>query len=290
MAAAMMDDEIGAHVSNGKGVHNAPSRARERNTAVLQLFTKQAQRWAEPVLDHVAANAFRAKSEVHRIQTRVSHDSYLINLASPDPVLRARSIASFAAELGRCAQLGIEMLVTHPGNATDGDLASGVDRNADGLLEAIDAAPGSTLILLETTAGSGTTVGGSFEQLAAILDRVDSARDRFAVCMDTCHVWSAGYNVSDGFDAVMTEFDDRIGLDRLRLFHFNDSATPFASRRDRHADIGEGSMGDTPFRRIVTDERFRRVPKVIETPKLPDILTADLRNLERLRSYRQGGS
>jgi deoxyribonuclease-4 len=281
-----VDDEIGAHVSNGKGIHNAPSRARERGTSVLQLFTKQAQRWADPVFDTATIAAFRAESQAHRIDVRTSHDSYLINLASPDPVLRKRSIESFVAELERCNALGIEMLVTHPGNATDGDLASGMDRNGDGLLEAMETAGGDTLVLLETTSGSGTSVGRTFEQLATIIARAEPLRARFGICMDTCHVWSAGYNVCDEFDGVMAHFDDVLGLDTLKLFHLNDSATPFASRRDRHADIGEGSMGDGPFRRIVTDDRFLRVPKVIETPKIPDVLSADLRNIERLRSYR----
>jgi deoxyribonuclease-4 len=281
-------DEIGAHVSNAGGVHNAPARAAALGTFVFQLFTKQAQRWAEPVYTEECVATFRASSAQHQIHARASHDSYLINLASPDAFLRERSIGSFAAELQRCAALGVELLVTHPGNATDGDVDSGIDRNADGLLEAIDRVDSDTIILLETTAGTGTSLGSSFEQLALILDRVGAAAPRFGVCVDTCHIWAAGYPLDTAFDDVFARFDDIIGLDRLRLFHLNDSATPFASRRDRHADIGEGSIGDAPFRRIVTDDRFSHVPKVIETPKLPDVLSADQRNLARLRGYRNG--
>jgi deoxyribonuclease-4 len=283
-------DEIGAHVSNGKGVQNAPGRARDLNSRVFQLFTKQAQRWAEPALTPEAISAFREACDTLGIDAKTSHDSYLINLASPDDALRERSIASFAAELERCQALGIEMLVTHPGNATDRDFESGIARNADGLLDAIDRVPGDTIILLETTAGTGSSLGASFDQLAAILRRLESAHARFAVCVDICHIWAAGYDIRSHYDDVFHRFDDTIGIDRLRLFHLNDSATPFASRRDRHADIGEGSIGDPPFDRIVNDPRFTRVPKVIETPKLPDVLTADRRNLDRLRGYRYKGS
>ena len=287
MSKRVARDELGAHVSNGGGVHNAPGRARDLDSGVMQIFTKMAQRWAEPEYTAETITAFHAAVVHHRIQVMTSHDSYLINLATPDDTLRDRSIASFAAELSRCSTLGIGLLVTHPGNATDRDFDSGIARNADGLLDAIERAPGDTTILLETTAGTGTSLGASFEQLAEILARLDRARDRFAVCVDTCHVWAAGYDLDDEYDVVFRRFDDVIGLDRLRLFHLNDSATPFASRRDRHADIGEGSMGDGPFRRIVNDPRFVNVPKVIETPKLPDVMTADRRNLARLRSYRE---
>jgi deoxyribonuclease IV len=288
MSEMVVSDEIGAHVSNAGGVQNAPARAAALGAVVFQLFTKQAQRWAEPEYPEECVTSFRASSAEHHIRIRASHDSYLINLASPDPILRERSIASFAAELHRCAALGVELLVTHPGNATDGDADSGIERNADGLLQAIDRADSDTTILLETTAGTGTSLGSSFEQMARILDRVGTAAHRFGVCVDTCHIWAAGYPLDTAFDDVFARFNDTIGLDRLRLFHLNDSATPFASRRDRHADIGRGSIGDEPFRRIVTDDRFLHVPKVIETPKLPDVLTADRRNLARLRGYRNG--
>ncbi len=174
-------------------------------------------------------------------------------------------------------------------NARVARFVSHIHRNADGLIQALELAPADTTILLETTAGMGTSIGASFEELALILERVDVHRSRFGVCVDTSHVWAAGYDLSSAFDDVFARFDDCIGLDRLRLFHLNDSATSFGSRRDRHADIGEGSIGDVPFRRIVTDDRFRSVPKVIETPKLPDVISADRRNLARLRGYRDAG-
>lgn len=282
-------DEIGAHVSNAGGVEHAPARAAQLGATVFQVFTKQAARWAEPALTDDAVTAFMDSSREARIRVRSAHDSYLINLASPDDALRTRSLGSFIAELERCERLGIELLVSHPGNATDGDTASGIDRNAEAITHALESVTGNTMVLLETTAGSGTSIGGSFEQLARIIDRIGTGvAARVGICLDTCHVWSAGYDIVGAYRDVFLQFDDLLGLDRLRMFHLNDSATPFASRRDRHADIGMGSMGDEPFRRIVTDPRFPHVPKVIETPKLPDVLTADLRNLARLRGFRVG--
>ena len=283
------NDELGAHVSNAGGVQHAPARAAQLGATVFQVFTKQAARWAEPALTDDAVAAFASASHDAGIRIRSAHDSYLINLASPDDALRTRSLGSFIAELERCERLGIELLVSHPGNATDGDVASGIDRNAEAITHALETVPGTAMVLLETTAGSGTSIGGSFEQLARIIDRIGgSAASRVGVCLDTCHVWSAGYDIVNAYRDVFLQFDDCLGLDRLRMFHLNDSATPFASRRDRHADIGMGSIGDEPFRRIVTDSRFPDVPKVIETPKLPDVLTADLRNLARLRGFRAG--
>ena len=283
-------DEIGAHVSNGGGMHNAPGRAAALDSVVFQLFTKQAQRWAEPVITEQMATAFRAAMAEHDITACTSHDSYLINLASPDAVLRARSVDSFVAELTRCDLLGIPFVVSHPGNATDGDLASGIDRNADALTQALETAPGNVMVLLETTAGTGTSLGASFEQLATIMKRAAAHESRLGVCIDTCHVWAAGYDLAHDYDDVFLRFENEIGLHKLRFLHLNDSATPFASRRDRHADIGDGSIGIDVFRRIVTDSRFMSVPKVIETPKLPDVLTADRRNLGTLRGLRRGGA
>jgi deoxyribonuclease-4 len=218
----------------------------------------------------------------------MAHDSYLINLASPDAALRARSFASFVSELRRCGALGLHYLVSHPGNYMD-DRASGLARNADAITAALEQTPGTTILCLETTAGSGTALGASFEELAALIARVgEGVRGRVGVCVDTCHVYSAGYDLVADYDGVLARLDDVLGLDRLRVMHLNDSKTPFASRRDRHELIAEGSLGEAPFRRIMTDERLARVPKVIETPKLDDATATDARMLERLRSYASG--
>ncbi|MFW6079703.1 MAG: deoxyribonuclease IV [Gemmatimonadota bacterium] len=282
-------DELGAHVSAAGGVQKAPGRAAEIGAAVLQLFTKQPQRWAEPEIDAPTAEAFRTARREHGIDVAVSHDSYLINLATPDDELFARSYASFRGELERCDALGLEFLVTHPGNATDGDAERGLARNAEAVERALEEVDGATIVLLETTAGSGNALGATFEELASLRRRIRRPlRDRVAVCIDTCHVWAAGYDLRDAYDETFRRFDDAIGLERLRLFHLNDSEGELGSRRDRHADIGEGALGDEPFRRLLLDDRFTTVPKILETPKGDDATASDRRNLARLRGYRKG--
>lgn len=286
--ASLVLDELGAHVSTAGGVEKAPARARDIGSVTLQLFTKQPNRWAEPLIDAARAGTWASERATREITTAGSHDSYLINLSTPTDDLWARSYASFRAELERCAALELDFLVTHPGNATDGDTDRGVARNAEGVTRALEEVPGSTRVLLEITAGSGTSVGGSLENLAAILKRIpEPQRSRVGICFDTCHAYSAGYDLVGDYDGVWSRFDDVVGLDRLGLFHLNDSRHPFDSRKDRHEHIGEGSLGEEPFRRIMTDERFVRIPKVLETPKGDDMVTLDRMNLARLRSYRE---
>ncbi|TVP45567.1 MAG: deoxyribonuclease IV [Gemmatimonadales bacterium] len=288
---SMPDDEVGAHISTAGGVENAPGRAREIGAVTLQLFTKQPNRWAEPVIGSARADAWGRERREQGIVTAGSHDSYLINLSSPDETLWAKSLSSFREELTRCAALELDFLVTHPGNATDGDFERGLTRNAEGITRALDEVSGPTRVLLEITAGSGTSVGGTFERLAAILERIpETQRGRIGICFDTCHAYSAGYDLVRDYDGVWSRFDDVIGLDRLALFHLNDSRHPFDSRKDRHEHIGKGSLGDEPFRRIMTDPRFMQVPKVLETPKGDDMVTLDRENLARLRGYRKEGT
>lgn len=280
-------DELGAHVSASGGVQNAPERARAIDARVLQLFTKQPSRWAEPTIDDATAEAFLAERDRLEIDVAGAHDSYLINLSSPDRQLWRRSQQSFAAELKRCARLRLDFLVTHPGNATDKDIEAGLERNAAGVTESLEAVDGPTRVLLELTAGGGTTVGATFENLRTIIDLIpDDQRERVGVCFDTCHAYSAGYDLVQAYDEVWDDFDRIIGLDRLGLIHLNDSKHPFDSRKDRHEMIGEGTLGVEPFRRIVMDERLRSVPKVLETPKGDDGDAADIRNLTLLRSLR----
>lgn len=280
-------DELGAHVSTAGGVHLAPGRAEAIGAAVLQLFTKQPSRWAEPEIDDETVAAFAEARAEHGIRVAGAHDSYLINLSSPDRALWRRSRRSFEAELRRCAALELDFLVTHPGNATDGGIEAGLRRNACGVAEALRTVGGPTRVLLELTAGSGTTVGATFENLRAILDAVpDGLRPRIGVCFDTCHAFSAGYDLLGNYEGVWADFDRILGLDRLGLLHLNDSKNPLDSRKDRHEGIGRGTLGPEPFRRIMTDERLRDVPKVLETPKGDDPVVADRANLRLLRSFR----
>jgi deoxyribonuclease-4 len=283
-------DELGAHVSAEGGVHNAPARAAAIGAVVLQLFTKQPSRWAEPEISEESAQAFARERDTHGILVAGAHDSYLINLSSPDRRLWRMSQKSFEAELRRCSALGLDFLVTHPGNATDGDFDAGIERNAEGVTESLKAVEGPTRVLLELTAGSGTSVGGTFENLRGILDRIPKQqRARVGVCFDTCHGYSAGYDLVGDYEGVWTRFDEVIGLDRLGLIHLNDSKHPFGSHKDRHETIGEGTLGAEPFRRLMLDDRLSRVPKVLETPKGDDPAEADRANLELLRQLRVDG-
>ncbi|HKW11252.1 MAG TPA: deoxyribonuclease IV [Gemmatimonadaceae bacterium] len=279
---------LGAHISTAGGTREAPPRAKAIGATVMQIFTKMASRWAERVCADDECVAFRDALAATDVRATVGHDSYLINLASPDPALRRRSIESFVAELQRCEALGLQYLVSHPGNYID-DRTSGIQRNGDAITESLERVPGRTVLCMEITAGSGTAIGSSFEELAALIDGVPaSLRERMGVCVDTCHAYSAGYDLVGDFDGVWRHFADVLGMCRLRVMHLNDSKTKFASRRDRHELIGEGSLGTAPFRRIMTDERFVDVPKLIETPKLDDATKTDSRMLKRLRGYAAG--
>lgn len=288
---AKVTDEFGAHVSTAGGVDKAPERAKEIESTCLQLFTKQPNRWAEPTVSPELAASFAAERESHGIRVAGSHDSYLINLASPDPKLWERSLRSFRKELERCAALELEFLVTHPGNATDKEMERGIRDNARGVTEALETVAGPTRVLLELTAGGGTTVGGSFDNLAAILEKIPSnLHSRLGICFDTCHAYSAGYDLVEEYEKVWEDFQAILGMEWLGLFHMNDSKNPFASRKDRHEHLGQGTLGPEPFRMIVQDDRFTGIPKILETPKEDDPVEKDLMNLGLLRSFRSGDS
>ncbi|MEX0980154.1 MAG: deoxyribonuclease IV [Gemmatimonadota bacterium] len=286
-AAPIARDELGAHVSSAGGADNAPARANDVHAVNFQLFTKQPSRWAEPEVSEALGARFIEARREHDIVFAGAHDSYLINLASPDDALRARSLDCFQGELRRCRALELDFLVTHPGNATDGDLASGLARNAEAVAAALEAVAGPTRVLLEITAGSGTTVGATLENLATVIDGIpEPMKSRVGVCFDTCHAYAAGYDLVRDYDGVWDRFDAVLGMERLGLFHLNDSKHPFDSRKDRHEQIGRGSLGEEPFRRIMTDRRFAAVPKLLETPKGDDLVTNDRENLALLRSFR----
>ena len=278
-------DLLGAHVSTQGGVHNALARGTAIGATAIQVFTKTPNQWREPALTEESRTAFRRERDRSGIARIVAHDSYLINLATPDPVLAARSLESFTNELRRCELLGIPALVSHPGNFID-HREAGLLRNAAAITRCLQAVPGDVMVLLETTAGSGTSLGATFDELADLRLAIDeSVRHRVAFCADTCHLYSAGYDLVREYDAVWRRWGRTIGFRLLRCLHLNDSKTPFGSRRDRHELIGEGSLGPEPFRRIMRDPRFRRVMKVIETPKGDDEFTLDRRMLRRLRAY-----
>ncbi|MHB1298879.1 MAG: deoxyribonuclease IV [Gemmatimonadaceae bacterium] len=283
--AAYTGAPLGAHVSTAGGSATAPARATDIGATAMQVFTKVPNQWKEREITDDEAAAFKAELAKTNVRFTNAHDSYLINLASPDATLRTRSIESFKAELRRCHALGLDALVSHPGNYID-DRESGIARNADAIIESLETTPGRTRLLMELTAGQGTVIGATFEEMAALIALIPAPlRMRIGVCLDTAHVFAAGYDLVNGYDGVWSAFGDIIGFDRLGLLHLNDSAAPLGARRDRHALIGEGAIGNGPFARIMTDTRFAALPKVLETPKGVDMVTNDRRMLAKLREF-----
>ncbi len=271
---------IGAHVSIAGGLGRAWERADAQGCEAIQIFTQSGRGWAAPTRDRGEVDEFAAEARRRGVPL-LAHDSYLINLASGDPALAARSLAAFVAELERCEALGVRDLVFHPG-AHRGDGADvGLGRVAGALRRAVAATRGYRVrILVEVTAGQGTCLGRSFAELRWLLDEA-SAPSRTGVCFDTCHAYAAGYDLRGAYDAVWREFDAVVGLGRLHAFHVNDSRRGLGSRVDRHAGIGAGELGRGFFRRLVRDPRFAGVPAVMELP--PAEVAAGLLLLRRWR-------
>ena len=280
---------LGAHVSSAGGVAAAPQRGGQLRANAIQLFTKTPNQWRERVLDEDEVARFRSAVMRHKLEAVVAHDSYLINLASPDPVLRARSIESFRKELERSRTLGLRAVVSHPGNYMD-EREPGLERNARGYAECLAAVPGDLEVWIEGTAGSGTALGATFEELRDLRDALpDAIRTRVGFCLDTAHLHAVGYDLSR-VELVWEEFDRVIGFRLLKCLHLNDSRATAGSRVDRHEWIGEGKIGPEPFRRIMRDPRLAEVVKIIETPKRDDPLRHDRRMLRRLRAYARGNT
>jgi deoxyribonuclease-4 len=278
---------LGAHVSSRGGVAAAPERGAELRATAIQLFTKTPNQWREPALAVEHIGRFKDAVARHRLETVVAHDSYLINLASPDPVLRARSIESFKRELERSRALGLRAVVSHPGNYMD-DRDAGLERNARGYAECLAAVSGDLEVWIEGTAGSGTALGGRFEDLRALRDGLPpDVRKRVGFCLDTAHLHAVGYDLAH-IERVWEEFDRVVGFALLKCLHLNDSRAAAGSRVDRHEWIAEGRIGAEPFRRIMRDPALASVVKVIETPKRDDPLRHDRRMLRRLRAYARG--
>ena len=280
---------LGAHVSSAGGVAAAPQRGGQLRANAIQLFTKTPNQWRERVLDADEVARFRSAVMRHKLEAVVAHDSYLINLASPDPVLRARSIESFRKELERSRTLGLRAVVSHPGNYMD-EREPGLERNARGYAECLAAVPGDLEVWIEGTAGSGTALGARFEELRDLRDALpDAIRTRVGFCLDTAHLHAVGYDLSR-VELVWEEFDRVIGFRLLKCLHLNDSRAAAASRVDRHEWIGEGKIGPEPFRCIMRDPNLSEVVKIIETPKRDDPLRHDRRMLRRLRAYARGNT
>ncbi len=284
---------LGAHLSIAGGLPRAVDRAKASRCDALQIFTKSAGQWRARQLPPDEIAHFRLKVETTGIRPVVAHNSYLINLAAATPSLRAQSMAALGEELDRADVLGLDGLVMHPGSYTTGTEAGGLGLIADALRDVLKARPHArTKVLLEHTAGQGTNLGHRFEHLATILDYLDGS-PRIGICLDTCHLLAAGYDLCTerGYADTFDEFERLVGLERIQAFHLNDSKKPCGSRVDRHEHIGKGCLGLEPFRRLLNDPRFSALPMLLETPKMDTLDSRrrsdadpwDVRNLRTLR-------
>ena len=280
-------DLIGAHVSTRGGLNTAFDRGDAVRANAIALFTKNNSQWAAKPLSEEDCRSFAERRSASRDVPVIGHASYLINLAAVDPELHRKAIDGLVDELKRCDRLGIGALVLHPGAHMRAGVEAGVDQIARSLDEVHRRTPGvRTVTLLETAAGQGSCLGCTFDELAAMIRRTDDPR-RLGVCFDTCHVFAAGYELRtrDAYERTMDAFVETVGLENVAAFHLNDSKKPLGSRVDRHEHIGRGEIGIDPFHWLIEDERFRGLPKVIETPKseAPDEFRWDIENLDRLR-------
>ena len=264
-----MEPIIGSHLSIAGGYYKAADKAKELGFGALQIFTKNNNQWRAKPLSNEDIQAFQASVEAAKLVPPVAHNSYLINLASANPELRKQSIDAMVVELERAFALGVPHVVAHPGSFVGSDEETGlrvVAESLDEVFQRTETLP--TTIALETTAGQGCHLGWRFEQLSAIIGR-SAHQNRLTVCVDTCHIFAAGYPLAPKrkYMETMKTLDREVGIDRVVAFHVNDSKKPLGSRVDRHEHIGQGCLGDQPFQLLMQDRRFREVPMILETPK-----------------------
>ena len=276
---------LGAQMSIAGGVGNALLLGKKVNCDAIQIFTKSSRQWASKPYSKEEIDLFLLNRKETGIKAVIAHDSYLLNLGSPDEALRKRSLAAFIDELERCEILGASHLIAHPGAHMGAGEAEGIKTIARSLNEVHKACPGyEAKVTLEITAGQGSCLGYRFEQIGRMFDATHD-NDRLRVCFDTEHAFAAGYDIRtrEGYERTFYEFDEKIGTDRIAAFHLNDSKKELNSRVDRHEHIGKGQIGVEGFRLLVNDQRFWGLPMCLETPKGPD-LKEDRRNLTLLRS------
>ena len=275
---------LGSHLSVSGGPWKAVVEAIELEIRALQIFTKNASRWVQKPIDPKHVEKFHAAVEEWGAHPLLSHDSYLINLASPKEELFQKSIAAFADELERAELLGLDFLVMHPGAHVGSGVEAGIERIAAGMREAFDRVPHvKTRVLLENTAGGGSTMGRSFEELRDLLAAIDTP-ERTGTCIDTCHMFAAGYELrtEEGYQETMKQLDKVLGARRVFALHLNDSKGDLGSHLDRHMHIGDGLIGKKGFQFVMQDDRFAGIPKILETPKVEDMDQQNLSLLEKL--------
>ncbi len=279
---------LGAHVSIAGGLHNAPHNGKAATCDVVQIFTRSRNRWRARRIPPVEIERFLRAQDETGVKVVCAHAIYLINPASPDKALFRKSWLGLLEEADRCDLLGIPLLIAHPGAHGGSGQERGIERVAEALNRVFDRSPaGKVTVCLETTAGQGTSLGSRFEHLAEIRNRVDDG-SRVAVCLDTCHLFAAGYPIRTwpGYRATLQSLDEILGLENLRVIHMNDSKNGPGSCVDRHEHIGRGRIGKEPFGFFLNDRRLRSLPKILETPKTTP--RDDRVNLKRLRSLLRG--
>lgn len=275
---------LGAHVSIAGGTPNAIERAREAGLDACQIFVKNASQWRAKPLSSGEVESFRRQREAAGIERVVAHGTYLVNLAATDPANRERSVATLGNEVDRATALGLDGLVVHPGAHLGRGEEAGLVRIARSIDRVLERRPEAAApILLECTAGQGTVLGYRFEQLARIIEQSRHG-DRLGICVDTCHAFAAGYAIDrrSGFDAMLESVSKLFGMERLGCLHLNDSRHALGSRRDRHANLGNGEIGIETFRWLVNDPRLEGIPMILETPIGEDGRGHE-RDLRRLR-------
>lgn len=276
---------LGAHTSIAGGVDKAVERAAKIGCTTFQLFTKNSNQWkAKPLSDQVVQN-YKRLIKLENLKPVIAHDSYLINLCAKDKTILKKSREAFIDELERCELLGIDYLNFHPGSHMGLGEEDGIKLIAESINIAHENTKGFKVkSMIETTAGQGTSIGFKFEQIRKIIDLVEDKK-RLAVCVDTCHIFAAGYDIrtEKGYIKTFEEFDEIIGLKFLKAFHMNDSKKGLGERIDRHEHIGKGKIGLNGFRFIMNDERFFTIPKILETPKGED-MKEDVINMRKLKS------
>ncbi len=280
-----MKQLLGAHTSTSGGVSKAIERAEKLGFTAIQIFTKNNNRWFAKPLDEKEIESFQVSLADSKIKFIVSHDSYLINLCASNPELLEKSRKAFIDELERCELLGILYLNFHPGSHTGRGEEEGIKVIAESINIAHNKTKGYKVSsMLELTAGQGTAIGYKFEHIAKIIDLVEE-KERMSVCIDTAHIFAAGYDIRtpEVYKNTMEEFDKIIGLDKLKCFHINDSKKELGSRVDRHEHSGKGFIGKEGFANIMNDKRLEIIPKILETPKGKEQLE-DIENLEVLKS------
>ena len=274
---------IGAHTSTSGGLHNALLEGQSIGATTIQLFTSNQRQWKSRILTTEDIDKWHETLTETQLQSIMSHDSYLINLGAPNPENLIKSRHAFTEEIKRCHALGITFLNFHPGSAIKDPPEQCIDRIAESLLDVADLVnQGNTRLLIESTAGQGSNIGYKFEQLAEIISRVKDYLP-IGVCIDTCHSFAAGYDLrsEESWNSTLQNFDDVVGLEYLYAFHINDSKYGLDSRRDRHANIGQGELGIECFKTIMTHPKTRHLPKYLETPGGPEFWTEEIKTLKK---------